>query len=388
MASISQDITKAPPEVLAMLASMPAITPPNGTIPNFVDPYSKGPTQIIVTSIILGLVVIFFCNRAYVKLWLMKKLSWDDATILIAMLGSLAYYIACTWGVERGGIGKHQWDISVVQATKMDLLVPSWLIAVLTPLTFLFLKTTFFILYLSLFDQLRWARLCSWFGLVVTALTYSVLAICVFVFATPRRGETWFAHQTTPAEKRTLQLSVPQSIIGLIIDLYILLIPVIGVSGLKLSLKRKIGVILIFLSGTMACVCSACSIYYRVMLDNSKDTTYALIPVNISTLCEMFVGVICACMPSAAYAARQKNSMYQKVVATVSTFKTSWLTSENTDSQPQTEKNETHPTQDVLKSTDRKYAQYFSLDELATTTSSVDQKSSLGNDSLRSESVV
>lgn len=71
-----------------MLASTPTIPPPNGTIPNFVDPYTEAPTQIIVTSVILGLVIVFFCNRAYVKLWLMKKLSWDDATILVAMVGA------------------------------------------------------------------------------------------------------------------------------------------------------------------------------------------------------------------------------------------------------------------------------------------------------------
>ena len=91
MSSVSQDLTKAPPEVLAMLATVPAIPAPNGTIPNFVDPHSRGPTQIIVTSIILGLVTVFFCNRAYVKLWLMKKVSWDDATILIAMVSDIVW---------------------------------------------------------------------------------------------------------------------------------------------------------------------------------------------------------------------------------------------------------------------------------------------------------
>ena len=96
MASISQDITKAPPEVLAVLASVPAIAPPDGTIPNFVNPYTKAPTQIIVTSVMLFLVIIFCCNRAYVKLRLIKKLSWDDATLLFAMV-STHYPLGETW---------------------------------------------------------------------------------------------------------------------------------------------------------------------------------------------------------------------------------------------------------------------------------------------------
>lgn len=86
MASISQDITKAPPEVLAMLATMPSIPPPNGIVPNFLNPYTRAPTQVIPTSIILGLVVVFFCNRVYVKLWLQKRLSWDDGTLFFGMV--------------------------------------------------------------------------------------------------------------------------------------------------------------------------------------------------------------------------------------------------------------------------------------------------------------
>ena len=69
-----------------MLATYPSIAPPNGITPNFVNPYTRGPEQIEVTSVILGLVIIFFINRCYVKLWLMKKVSWDDATLLVAMV--------------------------------------------------------------------------------------------------------------------------------------------------------------------------------------------------------------------------------------------------------------------------------------------------------------
>jgi len=81
---------------------------------------------------------------------------------------------------------------------------------------------------------------------VVTVLAYTVQTILVFALSTPRKGEYWVTRID-----HTLDLSVPQSIIGLIIDLYVLFIPVVGVCGLNLSYKRRIGVILIFLSGAM-----------------------------------------------------------------------------------------------------------------------------------------
>lgn len=121
----------------------------------------------------------------------------------------------------------------------------------LTPLTFLFLKSSFFILYLQLFGHLKALRVCSIIGLGISSAAYAAFAISIFVLATPSGDDTWLAHQTTKSMKAVLSMSVPQSVFGLVVDLCILLIPIVGVWGLNMSLKRKIGVILIFFSGAM-----------------------------------------------------------------------------------------------------------------------------------------
>lgn len=372
MSSISTDLSKLPPEVLQQLSNMPSIPPPPGVIPNFQNPETSKNTQIISTGFILGLVVIFFFNRAYAKVFLMRKLTWDDATLLIAFICSLAYFSACTWGAERGRMGTHLWDISILQASSMDLLIPSYMISVITPVTFLFLKCSFFILYLQLFSSLPWMKILSYIGLVTTGLTYSIIGTLVFYWGTPKKGETWLSHLTTPDMAKELSLSAPQAIIGLIIDLYILLLPVLGVWGLRMNTKRKIGVMLIFLSGTMACVCSACSIYYRIVLDHDPDLTWHLIPVNISTLSEMFVGIICACMPSAAYATRQQNSLQARLIRSISSHFGSRYASTNGGGETSSRtSSKVAISQDVkeengLKSTDRKYARYFNINDLST----------------------
>lgn len=89
----------------------------------------------------------------------------------------------------------------------------------------------------------------------------------------------------------------------------------------------------------------------------------------------MFVGAICACMPSAAYAARQPDSMYRKCAHFISRLRTSWASSKNDyGAYPEPEVLETQPNPEVLRSTDKKYAKYFNLDELATTASTVNEK--------------
>ncbi|KAA8566346.1 hypothetical protein EYC84_008929 [Monilinia fructicola] len=315
MSQITPSLTNLPPEVLALLGSTPAIPPPEG-------------------------------------------------------VGCVAYYVACVWGAQRGRIGIHEWDISILQASSLDLLIPAFLITVLTPLTFLFLKTSFFILYLQVFSQLQWLRICAWFGLATTALTYTVLTIIVFVFSTPRHGESWLTHQTSEAEKHITQLSVPQSAIGLILDLYILVLPMAGVSSLRMSPRRKFGVMSMFFSGVMACICSICSIYYRHILTASADTTWHLIPVNISTLSEMLVGVICACMPAAAYTARHEDSIYRRILRVMTvpfeSFRSTLRESKSSSISSRIRTRQTHKgdEENALKSTDRKYARYFNLDIL------------------------
>jgi len=54
----------------------------NSTTSNFVNPVDKGPTQIGVTSALLGIVVLFSVNRVHIKLILIKKITLDDSKLL------------------------------------------------------------------------------------------------------------------------------------------------------------------------------------------------------------------------------------------------------------------------------------------------------------------
>jgi hypothetical protein len=87
-------------------------------------------------------------------------------------------------------------------------------------------------------------------GLFITLGTYIPLAILDFIWTTPSRGETW-VHQLEGNMQKILATSVPLSAIGFVIDLYILIIPIAGVSVLTMSLKRKIGAMLILFSGSL-----------------------------------------------------------------------------------------------------------------------------------------
>lgn len=57
----------------AHLANYPALLPPDGLIPNFVDPFTRGPVIIIVGSILIALMMVFVVIRIYIKTCINRK---------------------------------------------------------------------------------------------------------------------------------------------------------------------------------------------------------------------------------------------------------------------------------------------------------------------------
>lgn len=78
MSQIDSSLTNAPPELLAFLGNTSAVPPPFGMVSNFHDPESQGAIQVQATTAVLCVMLLFFFNRVYVKLFLTKKVTLDD----------------------------------------------------------------------------------------------------------------------------------------------------------------------------------------------------------------------------------------------------------------------------------------------------------------------
>ena len=137
------------------------------------------------------------------------------------------------------------------------------------------LKLTFFILYLQLFHPMRWLRVCIYVGAAIEVIAYGAFTITMFVLMTPTSTEDWVTHLYSQNEHNAqYKVSIPVSCFGLVVDLYLLVLPLIAISRLQMPTQRKIGVAFIFMSGILACIASLLSIYYRVLDNQSNDTTW------------------------------------------------------------------------------------------------------------------
>ena len=124
----------------------------------------------------------------------------------------------------------------------------------IVPLVNLFVKLSFFIYFLEIFNPKPVLRWLIYTGAGVTTVFYVTTTIVLFALSTPPPGVSLaqkFASFLEPGRSGFLDTVLAVGYFNLITDFYILLLPISGVIRLQLPKRRKIGVILIFMTGLL-----------------------------------------------------------------------------------------------------------------------------------------
>ncbi|KAF7886491.1 uncharacterized protein EAF01_011169 [Botrytis porri] len=282
----------------SVLITIPAGTPPPGVQSFSENPPTLQPVVIAVCSLFFALMLICCGIRTWTKFMIMRpvKLRWNDLTWLLALLTSITCYVITMISVTGlGTVGLHTWDYSLAQLftnyNGVGFIVPTWN----SPLAFGLVKLTIWLTYIEIFTSMRWVRICCYIGAAITSLWYFPVVIATLVWTTPPRGENFVYSLISDGIFTTRKLTIPIAAVGLALDVFLFIIPLLAVSKLHMATKKKLGVALIFATGALAIVASILSIIYRVRLNQVLDNTWALVPVFILTLAELFIGMIIAC---------------------------------------------------------------------------------------------
>jgi hypothetical protein len=111
-----------------------------------------------------------------------------------------------------------------------------------------FVRVSLLILYLRIFQVSYRANVMIWVGIVVTAIAHMafLIAYLIILVPSPSHQELWAMPKNHAAPNNIAAVS---GVYGIVIDFYILAIPVQLVLGLHLPLGRKVGICAIFLTG-------------------------------------------------------------------------------------------------------------------------------------------
>ena len=68
------------PAIMSDLSSQPAIAPPPGVTPSFIDPPSQGYLIVVTVSVCLLCSTLLVLPRIYVSIFTSRTFKWDDCT--------------------------------------------------------------------------------------------------------------------------------------------------------------------------------------------------------------------------------------------------------------------------------------------------------------------
>ncbi|KAK8043338.1 hypothetical protein PG993_005768 [Apiospora rasikravindrae] len=146
--------------------------------------------------------------------------------------------------------GRHQWNIPLV-SIKPWFFQYSVTAGCTYNISALFTKTSLLALYLQVFRPSRLARACIWFGITAISIMYVAVTVAMLAYMLPRPGDGGWGsianQQRMGIPSRIIDLT--QGFFSAFSDIYVLVIPIVVVSGLHLPLKKKVGVTGIFLTG-------------------------------------------------------------------------------------------------------------------------------------------
>ncbi|EAT88234.2 hypothetical protein SNOG_04474 [Parastagonospora nodorum SN15] len=203
--------------------------------------------------------------------------------------------------LPRTKFATHMWDISIAHTMSDEFLIPSFFLNWPTALVWAFAKTSFFLMYLDLFSPVKWLRIGCYVGIIVNWGFYIAVIAASLYYNAPSPGQTWLEGSQNPRYAGSFNMTMPIASGSLILDVYILLLPVWVVWNLHLNLTRRLGVIAIFATGLFCCVASSLSIVYKHKLNGKLgDFTWWTYPILLMALVEMCVGISASCMPATA----------------------------------------------------------------------------------------
>jgi len=112
-------------------------------------------------------------------------------------------------------------------------------------------KLSLFLLYLRLFSVNKTTRYFIYFGIIATSLFYLASMLFSIIACSPWSGESRLAALSSARCAQDKRLGYVMTVFNVCSDFYLLVIPINIVSKLQMPRRKKIGVISLFMLGSL-----------------------------------------------------------------------------------------------------------------------------------------
>ncbi|KAL8954576.1 MAG: hypothetical protein Q9183_007039 [Haloplaca sp. 2 TL-2023] len=265
-----------PPPPGVDLENTGLVPPPPGETRNFDDPPYHSGGIVPLAAVFIPLCALFVFLRVYTKLRIIKVFGLEDWTILVAYACTIfisidvlgkhmvllpvhpSIHLTTLQVQQKYGNGIHIWDITLAKQVEYS----KWgaaSIVVYVPAVGL-TKVAILLFYLRLNPEKRF-RMIVYAALALTLAYVIALSLTILFSCDPVQGYWDPFIESTCLDQQKLTLS--NSILNVIFDFIVLLVPVPMLLKLQVSTRQKLVVGALFSLGSITCIVSAVRIYYQ-----------------------------------------------------------------------------------------------------------------------------
>ncbi|KAI1748258.1 hypothetical protein F4782DRAFT_551184 [Xylaria castorea] len=248
---------------------------------------------ITITFFILTSIVVLLRVAARV---VSKVKFWYDDYFNIAAFVTVSIYTLININLSRRGFGLDIWAVPHENISRIlnSFLIGSCLYFVSRALV----RISILLFYLRVFRTPRAKGVITW--TLAFVVLFSFILLFPIVFQCSPVDYVWLqwdgAHEGHCIDFRAFVWTA--TIIGIVLDFWVVLIASSLVSRLQLPLKKKIMVSSMFTVGLLAIAVSIARLPYINQFTGTKNPTIDWVPITIWSTLENYIGVICACLPS------------------------------------------------------------------------------------------
>ncbi|KAK0119928.1 hypothetical protein ONS95_011353 [Cadophora gregata] len=253
-------------------------------------PKSKGSTVIVTGIVFMVLAAVSVIFRLIARVGYLKNAGKDDAAIVVSLIACIVLVVASGFEVKHG-LGKH---ISEVSPEEFSNMLKSLFIAIIAyNVALTSIKISIILQYLRVFVGTK-IRFWCWASIVLVAV-FGLETVITQIFNCVPIDAFWLGGGKCIPNQFLWFFNAAFNILT---DIIILVLPMPVLSSLRLPLKQKIGLMLVFALGGFVCLVSVLRLHGLYISSISKDMTWDNADTATWSNIEVTVGIICACMPA------------------------------------------------------------------------------------------
>ncbi|KAI5859432.1 hypothetical protein GGS23DRAFT_585383 [Durotheca rogersii] len=283
---MSVDLSTLPPDQQQDILDKPALGAPPGVESNLANPSNRNIIPEAVIPICLVLTTLAILLRCYARVFVVKKINVDDILSLLGF-GTYIFYVYSVYHTtDTVGFFVHQWDVSLrrVSGVQHGLQIA----ATCYTITLALLKSAILLQWIRVFAPQGTRGAFFWTCHVllwINLLFYLSTTVAGNLICVPFQ-RIW--DKTVPGvcyNGRPLNMTI--GVFNLASDISILLLVQRAIWSLNMSLKRKLGIALIFAIGVLACAAAAFRLGVTVNYMTDPDWLYHVAGLSMGCIAEM-----------------------------------------------------------------------------------------------------